>query len=181
MALLCYQMEKITLGITIQSTLYTDARRPMMPQRSGGLGNSKSFQQTKQTPFINQKHRTHYFDAKDFKLCIFRKHKDICSSLSGLKRGNKSPKKYCSRRGNRHFMQATFLEFSRETFSVILQRTEHNNGKYQSLPNIMRKRDAIASLSHITNMTEMNKSNKVITYIPSDLPLRMFLLLEHYD
>ena len=180
MALLCYQMEKITLGITIQSTLYTDARRPMMPQRSGGLENSKSFQQTKKT-FINQKHRTHYFDAKDFKLCIFRKHKDICSSLSGLKRGNKSPKKYCSRRGNRHFMQATFLELSRETFSVILKRTEHNNGICQSLPNIKRKRDAIASLSHITNMTEMNKSNKVITYIPSDLPLRMFLLLEHYD
>ena len=78
-------------------------------------------------------------------------------------------------------MQATFLEFSRETFSVILKRTEHNNGICQSLPNIKRKRDAIASLSYITNMTEMNKSNKVITYIPSDLPLRMFLLLEHYD
>ena len=65
-------------------------------------------------------------------------------------------------------MQATFLEFSRETFSVILKRTEHNNGKYQSLPYIMRKRDAIASLSHITNMKEMNKSNKVITYLRSE-------------
>ena len=42
-AQLSYKVEKITLGITIQPTLYTDARPGMMPQRSGGLENSKFF------------------------------------------------------------------------------------------------------------------------------------------
>ena len=38
-----HKLEKITLENTTRSTLYTDARRPMMPQRSGGLENSKFF------------------------------------------------------------------------------------------------------------------------------------------
>ena len=40
---LSYQVEKITLGFTVQPTLYTDARPGIMPQRSGGLENSKFF------------------------------------------------------------------------------------------------------------------------------------------
>ena len=48
MTLFSYQVVKITLGITRQSTLYTDARPGMMPQRSGGLEKSKLFIQTKQ-------------------------------------------------------------------------------------------------------------------------------------
>ena len=44
-----------------------------------------------------------------------------------------------------------------------------------------QKKDAKTSLSHITNMEEMNKTNKVITYIPSDLPMRVFVLLDNYD
>ena len=47
-ALLRYQLEKITLGITIQWTLYTDERPRIMPQRSGGLENSKFFIQREQ-------------------------------------------------------------------------------------------------------------------------------------
>ena len=43
------------------------------------------------------------------------------------------------------------------------------------------KKNAKTSLSHITNMEEMNKSNKVITYIPSDLPMQVFVLLDNYD
>ena len=30
-------------------------------------------------------------------------------------------------------------------------------------------------------MAEMNKSNKVLTYLSSGLPLRVFVQLEHYD
>ena len=40
---LSHQVEKITLGITIQPTVYTDAHPGMIPQRSGGLENSKFF------------------------------------------------------------------------------------------------------------------------------------------
>ena len=50
--------QKITLDITTQSTLYTDAPREMIRQRSGGLENSKFLYQTRQTPFTNEKHRT---------------------------------------------------------------------------------------------------------------------------
>ena len=59
MAPLCQQVERITLEVSSQPILYTDARRPMMPQRSGGLENSKFLYQTRQTPFTQQKHRTH--------------------------------------------------------------------------------------------------------------------------
>ena len=47
--------QKITLDIT---TLYTDAPREMIRQRSGGLENSKFLYQTRQTPFTKEKHRT---------------------------------------------------------------------------------------------------------------------------
>ena len=50
--------QKITLDITTQSTLYTDAPREMIRQRSGGLENSKFLYQTRQTPFTKEKHRT---------------------------------------------------------------------------------------------------------------------------
>ena len=43
-----YQMEKITLDYTTQSTHYTDAARGMMLQRSGGLENSKFIIETHQ-------------------------------------------------------------------------------------------------------------------------------------
>ena len=46
---LSYQVEKITLDFTRQSTLYTDARRAIMLQRSGDLENSKFFIQREQT------------------------------------------------------------------------------------------------------------------------------------
>ena len=86
MALLNTLVEKTTLDFTTQSTFCTDARPMIMLQRSGGLENSKFFHQTKQTPFTHQKDRTRYLDTKDFNLCTFRKHKDICSSLFGLKK-----------------------------------------------------------------------------------------------
>ena len=41
--LVSYQVEKITLGTTIQPPLYTDARPRIIPQRSGGLENSNFF------------------------------------------------------------------------------------------------------------------------------------------
>ena len=128
-----HQVERITLENSMWSTLCTDARRPIMPRRSGGLENIKSFQQTEQTPFTHQKDRTLYLDTKDFKLCTFRKHEDICSSLPSLKRVNKPTKKYFSRRGNRDSTQTIFLQFSRETFSVILKRTVYNSGISQAL------------------------------------------------
>ena len=43
MALLSHQVEKITLDFTRQPTHYTDAALGIMPQRSGGLENSKFF------------------------------------------------------------------------------------------------------------------------------------------
>ena len=49
MAPLSYQVEKITLGITRQSTLYTDVPRGKMPRRSGGLEKSKFFIEREQT------------------------------------------------------------------------------------------------------------------------------------
>ena len=45
--------------ITTQSILYIDAPRGIMQQRSGGLENSKFLNQTRQTPFTEQKLRTH--------------------------------------------------------------------------------------------------------------------------
>ena len=60
---------------------------------------------------------------------------------------------------------AIYGQFSQATFSVILERTLYSNGICQSLPDIKGKKDAKASLSHITNMEEMNKSKKVITSI----------------
>ena len=56
---LSQEEEKITLDITTQSTLYTDAPRGIMLPRSGGLENTKFLYQTRQTPFFKQKHRTH--------------------------------------------------------------------------------------------------------------------------
>ena len=77
-----------------------------------------------------------------------------------------------------------YVQFSKETLSEILKRTLSSNGICQSLPDAMEKknRDAKASLSHITNMEEMNKSNQVITYLPSGWPLRvsMPLMTSHY-
>ena len=108
-------------------------------------------------------------------------HKDICSSLSGLKEAANLLRNIAQGEGiaiaRKHFL----LQFSRETFTVILKRALYNNGICQLLPDIMKKKDAKTSLSHITNMEEMNKSNKVITYIPSDLPMRVFVLLDNYD
>ena len=49
MALLSFMVEKITLDFTAQSTLHTDARPMIMPQRSGGLEDTKSFIQMEQT------------------------------------------------------------------------------------------------------------------------------------
>ena len=49
MAPLSYQVEKITLGITRQSTLYTDVLRGKMLRRSGGLENSKFIIEREQT------------------------------------------------------------------------------------------------------------------------------------
>ena len=49
MAPLHHQVEKITLDVTTQSTLYTDAPRGIMLQRSGGLENSKFIIQRIQT------------------------------------------------------------------------------------------------------------------------------------
>ena len=46
------QVEKITLGTTIQPPLYTDARPRMIPQRSGGLENS-NFSHSKGTEVIH--------------------------------------------------------------------------------------------------------------------------------
>jgi len=46
-----YQVEKITLGTTIQPPLYTDARPGMIPQRSGGLENNKFFNLREQRSF----------------------------------------------------------------------------------------------------------------------------------
>ena len=59
-------------------------------------------------------------------------------------------------------------QFSKETFSVlILKRNLYSNGICQSLPDITgKKTDALASLSHITNKEEMNKSNQVIHISP---------------
>ena len=42
---LSYQVERITLEIITQSILYTDARRGIMPQRSGGLASTKNLTQ----------------------------------------------------------------------------------------------------------------------------------------
>ena len=65
-----------------------------------------------------------------------------------------------------------FCIFSRE---IILKRTLYSNGICQLLPDIMEKKDGKASLSHITNMEEMNKSNELITYLSSGWPLRVFM------
>ena len=46
-----HHLEKITLDNTMKSTLYTDARRPMMPQHSGGLENSKFSHQNETDSF----------------------------------------------------------------------------------------------------------------------------------
>ena len=69
-ALLRYQLKKITLGITIQCTLYTDARPGIMPQRSGGLENSKFLIQREQRSFNKQKHRVLNLNTPQF-VCIF--------------------------------------------------------------------------------------------------------------
>ena len=57
MALFSFQVEKITLDFTTQSTLHTDARPMTMPQRSGGLENSKFFIEMEQTSSTQKKHR----------------------------------------------------------------------------------------------------------------------------
>ena len=49
LAPLGHQVEKITLDITTQGILYTDVRREIMLQRSGGLENSKFFNEREQT------------------------------------------------------------------------------------------------------------------------------------
>ena len=61
-----YQVEKITLGITVQPTLYTDARPGMMPQRSGGLENSKFFIPGEQRSSTQKKHRFPNLDTPQF-------------------------------------------------------------------------------------------------------------------
>ena len=48
-----HKLEKITLENTTRSTLYTDASRPMMPQRSGGLEDSKYILHTLKTTQAN--------------------------------------------------------------------------------------------------------------------------------
>ena len=52
-ALLRHQVARITLDITIHSTPYTDARRGIMLQRSGGLEKSKFPVQRAQTSSIH--------------------------------------------------------------------------------------------------------------------------------
>ena len=94
-------------------------------------------------------------------------HKDICSSLSGLKEASNLLRNIAQGEGIAIAYKHFLLQFSGETFTVILKRALYNNGICQLLPDIMeKKKDAKTSLSH---MEEMNKSNKVITYIPSDL------------
>ena len=51
---LSQEKEKITLDITTQSTLYTDAPRDIMLQRSGGLENSKFFSISNKTDSFHQ-------------------------------------------------------------------------------------------------------------------------------
>ena len=88
---------------------------------------------------------------------------DIHSSLSDLQRSNKpSITNVPQEEGISIARNAIYEQFSKETFSVILKRTLCSNGICQSLPDIMEKM-LKASLSHITTMEEMNKSNKVIT------------------
>ena len=51
-ALLRHKVARITLDITTQSILYTDARREIMQQRSGGLASSKNLTQRKKRAVI---------------------------------------------------------------------------------------------------------------------------------
>jgi len=70
---LSQEVEMITLDITTQSTLYTDAPRGIMLQCSGGLENSKFLYQTRLTPFTKQKHRTHNLQTQRFHGVHFKK------------------------------------------------------------------------------------------------------------
>ena len=72
-ARLSQEVEKITLDITAQSTLYTDAPRGIMLQRSGGLENSKFLYQTRQTPFTKDKHGTYNLQTQRFNGVHFKK------------------------------------------------------------------------------------------------------------
>ena len=114
--------------------------------------------------------------------CILRKHKDICSSFLIYKEVTSLLTNIPQEKGISIARNAIYVQFSKETFSVIMKRTLYSNGICQSLPEIMGKKYAKASLSHITNMEEMNKSNKVITYLSSGWPLRvsMALMTSHY-
>ena len=73
MAPLSQEVEKITLGLTTQSTLHTDAPRGIMLQRSGGLENSEFPYQTRQTPFTKQKNITHNLQTQRFNGVHFKK------------------------------------------------------------------------------------------------------------
>ena len=73
MAPLSQEVEKITLHITTQSTLHTDAPRGIMLRRSGGLENSKFLYQTRQTPFTKHKHRNHNLQTQRFNGVHFKK------------------------------------------------------------------------------------------------------------
>ena len=73
MAPLSQEVEKITLDLTIQSTLHTDAPRGIMLRRSGGLENSEFLYQTRQTPFTKQKNITHNLQTQGFNGVHFKK------------------------------------------------------------------------------------------------------------
>ena len=80
---LSQEVEKITLDITSQSTLYTDAPRGIMLQRSGGLENSKFLKKSRETPFTKHKHRTHYLQRQRFNGVHFISKKVITYISSG--------------------------------------------------------------------------------------------------
>ena len=67
MAPLSQEVEMITLDITTQSTLHTDAPRGIMLQRSGGLENSKFLYQTRQSSPFTKHNGLMTFNDVNFK------------------------------------------------------------------------------------------------------------------
>ena len=83
LVLLRHKMARITLNITTQSILYTDARWGIMQEHSGGLVNRKFFFQRRNIFSTQQKYRLN-FSSIDKNIFV----PDICDNLSGFHEAN---------------------------------------------------------------------------------------------
>ena len=104
MTLLSFQVEKITLDFTAQSTVHTDARPMIVPQRSGGLENSKFFIQMEQTTSTQKKHTFLNLNTPQF-VCIYFDTRVSAKIFLVSKKSTSLPNKDSIRGGIGHSLQ----------------------------------------------------------------------------